>query len=240
MTNKKSVYLVRHGARADFTSMRHIEVGSRRVLDDGVWDTTWPECAKTLQDPDVDVRHAPLPLDEAGTCTPMWRLSYCDAPLTPEGRGQARACGMLVPKEARVYSSPFLRCRETAHHIIATQGSAQRAVIDTGLTEHLNKDWFDCKVFEFFGRCHKPRSEDVVQTLYSGHRLEPEDAAAYKARAVAVYDTLRAMSCKEPVVLVTHGGFVHNFLAHHTKVTGEPRLDHDKRVQYADVYPVNL
>ena len=144
---------------------------------------------------------------------------------------------MLVPKEARVYSSPFLRCRETAHHIIATQGTAQRAVIDTGLTEHLHKDWFNREVFEFFNTFHKPKSEDAVQTLYSGHRLEPEDDAAYNARAVAVYDTLKATSCKEPV---THGGFVHNFLVHHTQVTGEPRLDHDKRVQYADVYPVDL
>ena len=80
MTDKKRVYLVRHGARIDFTSMRHVDVDGRRVLADGVWDPTWPECAKTHQDTDVDVCHAPLPVDEAGSHTPIWCRSCCDPP----------------------------------------------------------------------------------------------------------------------------------------------------------------
>jgi len=170
---------------------------------------------------------------------PMWLHSCADCPLTPEGRGQAKAAGLLVPIDAVVYTSPFLRCRQTAHLII-TQGSPRQAIVDTALTEHLNPDWFNEGVFDFFNEHHVPLPFDTEQTLLKGHLLSPEDDAAYGARAAAVYDSLKASDSVAPVVLVTHGGFLHNFLDHHAKVSGETRLLHDKMVQYADVYAITL
>jgi broad specificity phosphatase PhoE len=65
-----------------------------------------------------------------------------DPPLSPAGGGQARALARRLEREpiAHLFSSPFLRCIETARSVAARLGLAIK--IEPGLSEWLNREWF--------------------------------------------------------------------------------------------------
>lgn len=66
-----------------------------------------------------------------------------DPPLTDEGRRQARLTGDRLADAGidAVFTSPYRRAVETAHHVAAPHEVPVRP--ETGLGEHLNADWFD-------------------------------------------------------------------------------------------------
>jgi broad specificity phosphatase PhoE len=73
-----------------------------------------------------------------------------DPPLTDQGREQANALGLALPKIletlnlpsiAAVYSSPFYRCRQTASELCASDDKL-KVKVEVGLTESINLFWF--------------------------------------------------------------------------------------------------
>lgn len=76
---------------------------------------------------------------------PAWVRSASrpyDPPLSPEGRRQARAIADRLARVpiAHLFSSPFLRCVETADPIAERLGLTIR--IERGLSEWLSSEWF--------------------------------------------------------------------------------------------------
>lgn len=76
---------------------------------------------------------------------PEWAkraLRPYDPPLSPEGRRQAEAMAARLARApiAQLFSSPFLRCVETAAPIAERIGIPIR--IERGLSEWLNSEWF--------------------------------------------------------------------------------------------------
>jgi len=66
-----------------------------------------------------------------------------DPGLSPDGIEQAKQLGRRVADLAvdRIVSSPFLRAVQTAHHVAAAMSTP--IVLEPGLGEWLNDDWFD-------------------------------------------------------------------------------------------------
>ena len=66
-----------------------------------------------------------------------------DPGLSPDGIEQAEQLGRRVDRLGvdRIVSSPYLRTVQTAHHVATTTG--HRVVLEPGLGEWLNDDWFD-------------------------------------------------------------------------------------------------
>ena len=71
-----------------------------------------------------------------------------DPPLTERGIQQAKALGDALPKileginvpsVAAVYSSPFLRCQQTA---IGLAGTKVKVKVELGLSESMNENWY--------------------------------------------------------------------------------------------------
>lgn len=226
----KRIFLVRHSIRADFTSLSQ---GMR-------WDRTWPDRAKSYEDKSVDVKFAQVQKDVNDTSYQPWRKNCCDAPLTNAGRVIASAVANQLPDDAEYRSSPFLRCRETVTKILEAKISDKPAIIDTSLTEHLNPEWFNKGVFEFMRKCHRPQEEDVKESLLKNYELAPENDRAYRNRACMVLNAIKNSKSKKDVVLVTHGGFVHNMLSIHAKAHNTTPLHCEKTIQYADVYTIEV
>lgn len=65
-----------------------------------------------------------------------------DPPLSAEGRRQARAIAdrLAIESIEHLFSSPFLRCVETAAAVAERLGLTIK--LDVGLSEWLNVDWF--------------------------------------------------------------------------------------------------
>ncbi|MDH4316222.1 MAG: histidine phosphatase family protein [Gammaproteobacteria bacterium] len=87
------------------------------------------------------VRHA----DRLDFADPAWAASAThpyDPPLSPMGTRQARALAARLSTEAiaHLFSSPFLRCVESALAIARTHGLCVK--IEDGLSEWLNVGWF--------------------------------------------------------------------------------------------------
>jgi broad specificity phosphatase PhoE len=76
---------------------------------------------------------------------PTWVRSAerpCDPPLASTGVAQSRALARRLRREriAHLFSSPFLRTVETAHHVAAVLGL--RIKIEPGFSEWLSPAWF--------------------------------------------------------------------------------------------------
>jgi len=185
--------------------VRHAERADFNL--EGIWDITWPDRARGLgQDPD-------------------------DAPLTDAGGRQARhAASLIHGKLNRIYSSPFLRCLETARAI--SKVHEVELVISTDLTEWMNPEWFSY-TYEHFNEIH---FNENSAHFTPGYPEIPESKESHIERWKRIYQTLKEMSEEKfPIVLVTHGGGVHHLLNLH-----DLDLMSGKGVQFADVYRIEL
>ncbi len=96
-----------------------------------------------------------------------------DPPLSEDGRRQARTMAdrLVIESIDHLFSSPFLRCVETAA-AIATQSNLA-IKLEVGLSEWLNADWFP-----------KP---PVLLPVADLVRRYPQVDAAYRSRGTARY-----------------------------------------------------
>jgi len=96
-----------------------------------------------------------------------------DPPLSPAGEREAQALARRLEPEpiAHLFSSPFLRCIQTAHAVATRLGLAIR--VEPGLSEWLNRDWF-------------PSFPDVLPLAELARRA-PEIDDSYAARGSARY-----------------------------------------------------
>lgn len=99
------------------------------------------------------VRHG----ERADVVDPDWHLTAArphDPPLTEHGFAQAAATGVALRGERvdAVYTSPFLRCVQTAAAVAKELGAPLR--VEPGLCEWINKDWF--------GDSHDPMDEGMA------------------------------------------------------------------------------
>ena len=98
------------------------------------------------------VRHG----ERADVVDPDWHLTAArphDPPLTEAGFQQAAATAAALQEERidAVYTSPFLRCVQTAAVIAVALDAPLR--IEPGLCEWLNEEWF--------GDAHNPMDEEM-------------------------------------------------------------------------------
>lgn len=126
--------------------------------------------------------------ERADAADPAWEATAKrphDPPLTRLGRLQAAATADALAAERidAVYSSPFLRCIQTAAAIAAPLGLFVR--IEPGLSEFLNPRWFE----------RDPVDEGMsleairAQRAFDGSRIELEMACGFDESYVPVYDT---------------------------------------------------
>jgi len=96
-----------------------------------------------------------------------------DSPLSAEGRRQSRALADRLAGErvAHLFSSPFLRCVETAAPIAARLGLAIH--LELGLCEWLNAEWFS-------------KAPDLLPVGELARRF-PGVEAGYRSRGAARY-----------------------------------------------------
>ena len=169
------------------------------------WDTEWPKRAVSLG------------------------LNPEDAPLTERGHSQARETAELIGRNVKnVYTSPFLRCVQTAEAISKSLGCELTRSAD--LTEWMNPEWFRQEAYDFFEKKHLTPFPPIFAP---GLPKIPESRVeAYRKRCEAVLDNLRSRDDDFfPVCLVTHGGFIHHFVETLNSIS----ID---MVDYADVHRV--
>ena len=169
------------------------------------WDPEWPKRAVSLG------------------------LNPEDAPLTERGHSQARETAELIGRNVKnVYTSPFLRCVQTAEAISKSLGCELTRSAD--LTEWMNPEWFRQEAYDFFEKKHLTPFPPIFAP---GLPKIPESRVeAYRKRCEAVLDNLRSRDDDFfPVCLVTHGGFIHHFVETHNSIS----ID---MVDYADVHRV--
>lgn len=177
------------------------------------------------------VRHG----ERADVADPNWEKTAArphDPPLTPLGIAQAEATGRALagarplhgPETAdpgAIFTSPFLRCVETAAAIAKVLGL--QVCVEPGLSEIMNAAWFTAHPVDagmatsalstalgddssLLDSTYIPLydSTERATTLESTHRLTfPESPLEAAARYVRTYEALRAQ--QRCVVLVTHG-----------------------------------
>ena len=169
------------------------------------WDPGWPKRAVSLG------------------------LNPEDAPLTERGHSQARDTAELIGRNVKnVYTSPFLRCVQTAEAISKSLGCELTRSAD--LTEWMNPEWFRQEAYDFFEKKHLTPFPPIFAP---GLPKIPESRVeAYRKRCKAVLDNLRSRDDDFfPVCLVTHGGFIH----HIVETINSVSID---MVDYADVHRV--
>ena len=169
------------------------------------WDPEWPKRAVSLG------------------------LNPQDAPLTERGHSQARETAELIGRNVKnVYTSPFLRCVQTAEAISKSLGCELTRSAD--LTEWMNPEWFRQEAYDFFEKKHLTPFPPIFAP---GLPKIPESRVeAYRKRCKAVLDNLRSRDDDFfPVCLVTHGGFIH----HSVEILNSVSID---MVDYADVHRV--
>ena len=169
------------------------------------WDPEWPKRAVSLG------------------------LNPEDAPLTERGHSQARETAELIGRNVKnVYTSPFLRCVQTAEAISKSLGCELTRSAD--LTEWMNPEWFRQEAYDFFEKKHLTPFPPIFAP---GLPKIPESGVeAYRKRCEAVLDNLRSRDDDFfPVCLVTHGGFIHYIVETINSVS----IDN---VDYADVHRV--
>lgn len=173
----------------------------------GEWDNQWPARAIALG------------------------LDPTDAPLTEQGIIQAAQAAIKIGEEPKkVFTSPFLRCAQTAE-ILASEFGVELK-ISTDLTEWMNVEWF--------WACYK----HLEHTHFTGnkahflleHPIFPESEETYTKRAARILDALKSMDQEKfPLVIVSHGGGIHNILDYH-----DSSIMVGKKVEYADVFRIEL
>lgn len=168
------------------------------------WDSGWPK------------RAASLGLEEK------------DAPLTEKGYSQARKAAEAINRNVKIiYTSPFLRCVQTAE---AISEKLDCDIIRSGdLTEWMNPEWFGVKHYDFFKDNHLSPYPPV---FVPGLPKIPESWLETCKRSEAVIDNIKSRDDEFfPVCLVTHGGFIHHVVETLNSVS-------INTVDYADVHRI--
>jgi broad specificity phosphatase PhoE len=131
-----------------------------------------------------------------------------DPPLSPAGRREACAIARRLEREpiAHLFSSPFLRCVETAEPI--AERLRLRIRVEDGLSEWLNREWFP-RVPELLSLEDLARRVPAIDLAYGSrgaarHRESGEEALA---RSGAVARRL-VREFAGDLVLVGHGASV--------------------------------
>ena len=148
-----------------------------------------------------------------------------DPPLSEEGAIQSRQLGRRLSGEgiARIFSSPFLRAVETAHHVADILDLPVE--IEQGACEWLNPDWFPSQpewtVLEALGRDF-PRIAGQDASVVSPDY--PETWEDMLARTATVIRTLTART-QEDILIIGHGASLLGFTR--ALVSGEPGINAD-------------
>jgi broad specificity phosphatase PhoE len=166
-----------------------------------------PEIDAALDHPVWLVRHAPTSWTGRRWC------GRADPPLNRSGRAAAvdlarRLAGELPP-DTVVWTSPARRARATALAIatevgLATAVDPDLVEVDVGLAEGLTWDEMT------------ERLPDVAAAILRGEPVNwpgGESRAAVRERAQEVVTRLAAAAVGQPVVVVSHGAFLHAVVA---------------------------
>jgi len=158
-----------------------------------------------------------------------------DAPLSAAGQLQAADLGSLIRKKLEqhgepdghltAYTSPFIRCFETASLALERLGRSATLNVDRGLSEHLRADWFDAATaarpdFLLTGKALSAARAGVLMEVPSVAVLSlaayPEGDPELQARASNVATSLVSIAsgpdAPAAVLLVTHGGVLISIL----------------------------
>ncbi len=136
-----------------------------------------------------------------------------DAPLSPIGRGQARAVGLWCRNSGlqwrRVYVSPLQRARETASLLIAAMESEPELAVCEELCEIGAGDLEGHTVEELRERFPEFRSGPITEYA-DFSRFGGESYEQVQGRVAQLYDRIRhdCRSAQETVLLVAHGGLI--------------------------------
>lgn len=176
------------------------------------WHAEWPERAKALG------------MDPAA-------MDHADVPLTPDGVIQAKHAAPIVGAPIkRVYSSPFLRCTQTADEIAAFHRVG--VSVSTDLTEWMNPEWF-AACYAHFDKIHFRNNRACFAP---GYPVIPESEELFKERWARVFNALAEYPAENfPLAIVSHGGGIHRLLDMYN-----PAVMRGKGVQYADVQRMDL
>ena len=172
------------------------------------WDSEWPKRAANLG------------------------LEQEDAPLTERGHAQARKTAELISRNVKnVYTSPFLRCVQTAEAISKSLGCELIRTAD--LTEWMNPEWFGRDDYGFFEKRHLTTFPPIFAP---GLPKIPESWTEAMERMNAILDNLRIQDDDFfPICVVTHG-----WLIHHAVNTVNPGSMDGKIVDYANCYRISI
>lgn len=135
--------------------------------------------------------------------------------ISPRGRRAAGAAARHLAEEplAAVYTSPVLRCRQTAALVAAPHGL--RPVAHGGLTEIDYGAWAGRPL----AALRRTAAWRLLQTTPARFAFpEGESLRAAQARAVQAAEALAGRHPGSALALVTHGDVVRFILAHHLGV----------------------
>eukprot|EP01137_Pigoraptor_chileana_P007412 Opistho-2@52962 len=131
-----------------------------------------------------------------------------DPPLTDRGKEQARLTGVFLRDEgvSHVFSSPFLRCLQTADEIAKVLNVP--VMVENGLSEFMTLQWF-------------PKKPIILTSAEIAGAIEKYDGGVYKSQfefkhpetirdmGVRYMDTAKRLAQHHPeeghTLLVTHG-----------------------------------
>ena len=122
-----------------------------------------------------------------------------DEPLCPEGIAQLKQ--NKYPPVGRVCCSPMRRCLETA------------AILYPGIRPEIIPDFRECDFGAFEGHNYEELNgrEDYQAWIDSGGELPfpgGESRAAFSARCVKAFETLKGRAPREDCALIVHGGTI--------------------------------
>eukprot|EP00742_Colponemidia_sp_Colp-10_P003094 GILJ01003297.1.p1 GENE.GILJ01003297.1~~GILJ01003297.1.p1 ORF type:complete len:254 (+),score=24.88 GILJ01003297.1:35-763(+) len=178
------------------------------------------------------VRHGERADDVMLAATPIERVH--DPHLTAKGIRQAHVSALRMKSEASgpvvVFSSPFLRCVQTAAEIARVFDC--KVKVEKGLSEFLLESWFPEDPRSNL-TIHAVSEEAQVQDLridldYSS-RCElsyPEDITAMTDRYIHTFSTLLEMHPNDVIIAVTHGYGVQSISEHIDEDTFITELDY--------------
>lgn len=137
---------------------------------------------------------------------PQWK-GY-DPHLSDDGVLQARQTGQRLRGEGirHIFSSPFLRTVETAHHIAEAMDLPIK--LEPGACEWLNIDWFrEVPIFATVAELRKrfPRIDESYRSSVSPRFPESPEDLVIRCRETALQ---LAESFPSPILIVAHGASV--------------------------------
>jgi probable phosphoglycerate mutase len=160
------------------------------------------------------IRHAAVDFSSTEFITSP-RGRQWNPPLSEKGREQARRlCARLemMERPARVFRSPFRRCRETIQPFLDTAAMAAEVVEDLG--EVFIGAWEGMSFEEIISGdeelARRFREQEAMFSLAPGG----ESGEQLRARVVPAIEALLRGIPEGVVVVVTHGGVLNAYLGH--------------------------